>query len=90
MNIHPGEVLLEKFLKPSRISQASLARSTGISRHRISALLRGKGHITANDAVRLSRFFGTSPEFWLHMMSHYELVEASLDPGLAEILPMAR
>ena len=90
MNIHPGEILLEEFLKPLRISQASLARSTGISRNRISALVRSKEHITANDALRLSRFFGTTPEFWLHMMCQYELVEASHDPGLAEILPMAR
>ncbi len=74
-NIHPGEVLLEEFLKPMKISAYKLAKDTFIPQTRISAILKGKRRITADTALRLSKYFGNSPRFWLGLQADYDLEE---------------
>ncbi|ASV10510.1 MULTISPECIES: HigA family addiction module antitoxin [Leptospira] len=73
MNIHPGEILLEDFLKPMEITAYKLAQSTHIDQKRISEIIHGRRSITADTALRFSRFFGNSPEFWLSIQAHYDL-----------------
>lgn len=71
--IHPGEILLEDFLKPMGISQYRLAKDTNVPARRINEIVQGKRSITADTALRLARFFGTSPELWINLQTHYEL-----------------
>ena len=71
--VHPGEVLLEEFLIPMGISQYRLAKSTGVPPRRINEIVHGKRAVTADTALRLSRFFGTSEPFWLNLQVHYDL-----------------
>ena len=71
--IHPGEVLSEEFLKPHRISQNQLGRDLGVPPRRINEIVLGKRSITADTALRLSRYFGNSPEFWLGLQMDYDL-----------------
>src|SRR6266542_3951885 len=74
-NIHPGEVLREEFLIPMGISQYRLAKEIGVPEPRISAICNAKRAITADTAVRLSRFFGTSASFWLGLQADYDTEE---------------
>lgn len=74
-NIHPGEVLREEFLIPMGISQYRLAKEIAVPEPRISAICTGKRAITADTAVRLSRFFGTSAGFWLGLQADYDTEE---------------
>jgi len=69
----PGEVLKEEFLDPMGISPYALAKGIFVDPPRIAAIIKGKRKITADTAVRFSRFFGNSPEFWLNMQSRYDL-----------------
>jgi len=71
--IHPGEVLWEEFLKPMGISQNKLALNIGVPPRRINEIVLGKRGITADTALRLAKFFGTSAEFWLGLQSQYDL-----------------
>jgi addiction module HigA family antidote len=71
--IHPGEILLEEFLKPMDISQYQLAKDINVDPRRINAIVHGKRAITADTALRLSRYFGTSERFWLNLQAHYDL-----------------
>jgi addiction module HigA family antidote len=71
--IHPGEVLCEEFLKPMGISQNRLAINIGVPPRRINEIVLGKRGITADTALRLAKFFGTSAEFWLGLQSQYDL-----------------
>ena len=71
--IHPGEVLLEEFLKPMGLSQNQLALSIGVSPRRINEIVLGKRRITANTALRLARYFGMSPQFWLGLQMDHDL-----------------
>jgi len=71
--IHPGEVLWEEFLKPMGISQNRLALNIGVPPRRINEIVLGKRRITADTALRLVKFFGTSAEFWLGLQSQYDL-----------------
>lgn len=75
---HPGEVLLEEYIKPLRLVQATLAKELGISTNRLNELIRGKRGVTADTALRLARRFDTSPEFWMNLQTTYELTEAHL------------
>ena len=86
-NIHPGEVLREEFLIPMGISQYRLAKEIAVPEPRISAICNGKRAITADTAVRLARFFGTSAGFWLGLQSDYdtEEIENSESESLATI-----
>ncbi len=74
-NITPGEILLEEFLKPFSISAYRLAKETRIPATRISEILRGKRKISVDTALRLSRFFGNSADFWLGVQNEYDLRE---------------
>jgi len=78
MATHPGEVLLEEYIKPLGLTQAGLAADLEISANRLNELVRGKRGITADTALRLARRFDTSPEFWMNLQSHYELTEARM------------
>jgi antitoxin HigA-1 len=77
-NIHPGEVLLEEFLDPMGISQNALARATGVPPRRINEIVLGKRALTADTALRLAAFFGTSEGFWLGLQADYDVEEARL------------
>ncbi|MBR9860218.1 HigA family addiction module antidote protein [bacterium] len=74
-NIHPGEVLLEEFLKPLGISAYRLAKETFIPQTRISEIIKGRRRVTADTALRFSRFFGNSPRFWLGLQDDFDLEE---------------
>ena len=71
--IHPGEILLEEFLKPMNISQYRLSKKTGMPPRRINEIVHGKRAITANTALRLARFFGTTDRFWMNLQIRYDL-----------------
>jgi addiction module HigA family antidote len=71
--VHPGEVLMEEFLKPLGLSQNRLALDIGVHPRRINEIVLKKRAITANTALRLARYFGTTPEFWLGLQAQYDL-----------------
>ncbi|MCF8371623.1 MAG: HigA family addiction module antidote protein [Bacteroidales bacterium] len=74
-NIHPGEILMEEFLKPMNISAYKLSKDIGIPQTRTSAILKGNRGVTADTALRLSIYFGTSAKFWLGLQDDYDLEE---------------
>jgi len=71
--VHPGEVLLEEFLKPMELSQNRLALEMGVPPRRVNEIVLGKRGITADTALRLARYFGVSPQFWLGLQMDYDL-----------------
>ena len=71
--VHPGEILQEEFLSPMGISQYRLAKSISVPARRINEVVHGKRSITADTALRLSRFFGTSERFWMNLQTRYDL-----------------
>jgi antitoxin HigA-1 len=71
--VHPGEVLLEEFLKPMGISQNHLAIKIGVPSRRINEIVLGKRRVTADTALRLAQFFGTTAKFWLGLQTDYDL-----------------
>ncbi len=75
-NIHPGEVLQEEFLIPMEISQNRIAREIGVPPRRINEIVHGKRAVTADTALRLARYFGTSEGFWMGLQAEYDLEEA--------------
>jgi addiction module HigA family antidote len=79
--IHPGEILLEEFLKPMDVSQYRVAKDISVDPRRINEIVHGKRSISADTALRLGRFFGTSARFWLNLQSHYDLEREELDLG---------
>ena len=80
--VHPGEILLEEFLKPMEISQYRLAKEISVSPRRVNEIVHGNRAVTADTALRLSRYFGTSERFWLNLQAQYDLdVERDLLGG---------
>lgn len=71
--IHPGEILLEEFLEPMSISQYRLAKDIGVPPRRINEIVQGKRAVSADTALRLSRYFGLSERFWLNLQTRYDL-----------------
>jgi antitoxin HigA-1 len=71
--IHPGEILKEEFLDPLGLSQYRLAKDTSVPPRRINEIVRGMRAISADTALRLGRYFGTSEQFWLNLQTHYDL-----------------
>lgn len=71
--IHPGEILLDEFLEPMGISQYRLAKNISVSPRRINEIVHGKRAITADTALRLGRFFGMTPQFWLNLQNRFDL-----------------
>jgi len=74
-NIHPGEVLLEEFLTPFEITAYKLAKDIGIPQTRVSEILKGNRRVTADTALRLSKYFGNSAKFWLGLQDDFDLEE---------------
>ncbi len=89
-NIHPGEILKEEFLIPMGISAYRLSKETFIPQTRISEIIKGNRKITADTALRFSKFFGNSPKFWLGLQNDYDLEEeqALKAKELSEIKPV--
>ena len=85
-NVHPGEVLLEEFLVPMGLSQSRLAREIGVPPRRINEIVLGKRSVTADTAVRLAAYFGTSERFWLGLQMDYDLEEAR--HAIRHLLPL--
>ena len=71
--VHPGEILFEEYLKPLGISQNKLGRDLNVPAQRINDIVRGQRAITVDTALRLARYFHTSPQFWLNLQAHYDL-----------------
>lgn len=88
--IHPGEVLMEDFIEGFGITQNKLAVSIGVPPRRINEIVHGKRAITADTALRLGRYFGVDPQFWLNLQSHYELelAEDRVAAQIAAITPL--
>lgn len=84
----PGEILLEEFLEPFGLSQYELAKRIGVDQARISRIVRGKQSITANTALRLGVFFGTTPQFWLRLQEGYDLALARAETPISTIQPL--
>ena len=89
--IHPGEVLLAEYLEPLGVTQHRLALAIGVPPRRINEIVHGKRRISADTALRLARYFGTTERFWLNLQGRHDLeVERGrLTPTLAEIQPLA-
>ncbi|MFJ4044711.1 HigA family addiction module antitoxin [Microbacterium sp. NPDC089987] len=88
--IHPGEVLMEDFIEGFGITQNKLAVSIGVPPRRINEIVHGKRAITADTALRLGRYFGISPQFWLNLQTRYELelAEDRVSEQIAAITPL--
>jgi len=88
--IHPGEVLLEDFLTPLEVTQHRLAISIGVPPRRINEIVHGKRRITADTALRLARYFGTTDRFWLNLQTRYDLETEKdhLGTALDQIRPL--
>ena len=91
--VHPGEVLLEEFLKPLEISQYRLAKEMKVYPRKINEIVHGKRAITADTALRLARYFGTSAELWMNLQALYDLEktrDALEDQVTKEVTPLVR
>jgi addiction module HigA family antidote len=80
-NVHPGEVLREEFLEPLGITPYRLCHDTGLPQSRLSELINGKRGLSADTALRLARYLGTTPDFWLNLQMAYDLEEARRTSG---------
>lgn len=89
-DIHPGEILNEEFLGPLGVSQYRLAQEIGVPPRRINEIVHGKRAISADTALRLARYFGTTAEFWINLQAQYDLrlAEKSLRQVIAKIAPL--
>jgi antitoxin HigA-1 len=90
--VHPGEVLREDFLVPMKLAPYGLAKALGVPRTRIERLAREETPVTADTALRLARYFGTTPGFWMGMQAQYDIEQAAdaLAPELKRIAPAKR
>ncbi len=89
--VHPGEVLLHDFMEPLGLTQNALAKAIGVTPMRVSEIVRGQRRVTADTALRLSRYFGTRPAWWLDLQNHCDLATAAdeLEAKIARIKPCA-
>jgi len=85
---HPGEVLTELYLEPIGMSAIALARRLNVPRTRIERLVKGETSVTVDTAMRLSRFFGNTPEFWMNLQRAYDLAQARETVDLSDITPL--
>jgi antitoxin HigA-1 len=90
-NIHPGEILQEEFLIPMGISAYKLSKSIGVQQTRISLIIKGERGITADTAMRLSKYFGTTPEFWMNLQREHDLrkVKTEIKEIIDNIVPIS-
>jgi antitoxin HigA-1 len=77
-NIHPGEVLNEEFLKPLKLTAYKLSKDLNIPQTRISEIVKGRRRVTADTALRLSKYFGTTPKFWLGLQNDFDIEEGQI------------
>ena len=89
--VHPGEILLEDFIKPPGITQYRLAKEIGVPQRRIGEIVSGKRGITADTALRFARYFGTDAQSWLNLQTHYDLIvsESRISESLENIHKIA-
>ncbi len=85
--VHPGEVLLTEFLEPLSLSAYALATACHVPRTRIERLARGETRVTADTALRLARYFGTTPQFWMNLQAGHDLAVANQSADLVTIEP---
>ena len=85
---HPGEVLAELYLEPLGMSAIDLARRLHVPRTRVERLVRGEIALTVDTAIRLSRFFGNTPEFWMNLQRSYDLARARDSVDISDIIPL--
>jgi antitoxin HigA-1 len=86
---HPGEYLLEEYLKPLHLSARQLAEALDIPHNRVSDIVRGRRGVTADTALRLGRYFGTTAQFWINLQTAYDLANAQQSIDLSRIVPRA-
>ena len=79
--IHPGEILLDEFLNEFGVTSYALAKAIGVPTNRVTGIVNGDRSITADTALRIGRFFGNSPEFWMNLQMHYDLEVAERRVG---------
>jgi addiction module HigA family antidote len=92
LSVTPGEILQEEFMRPLGLSARRLAEAIGVPVNRVTQIIRGQRAITASTALRLARYFDTSPELWLNLQTHFELRRAAMVEGEAirrEVQPRA-
>jgi addiction module HigA family antidote len=89
-SIHPGDILKTEFMEPLRLSSYRLAKQLHVSAPRVNDLVRGKRSITADTAMRLSRYFGTTPQLWLGLQMDHDIWVAAKDKSLAKVKPSAQ
>jgi addiction module HigA family antidote len=90
--IHPGEILLEEFIRPMGLTLASVSRATGIPASRLTEITKGRRSLTAETALRLARYFGTSAAFWIGLQAEHDLEVAERAVGTKigrEVVPLA-
>lgn len=88
--IHPGEMLDEEFLKPLDLSARTLAAAIGVPANRISEIVRGRRDVSADTAIRLARYFGLSPQFWINLQTLHDLSKAQAENDYSAIRPRKR
>lgn len=91
--IHPGEILLEEYLRPLDMSASALARELGVPPNRVTEIVNGDRNVTAETALRLARCLNTTPEFWINLQAAYDLRTAEAEHSkvvLAQVKPLAR
>ncbi len=88
--IHPGEILMEEFIKPNDLSQIQLSEAINVPAARINTIIKGNRSITADTALRLGIYFGTGPEFWLNLQNKYDMgiVQKEKSKDLQKIVPL--
>ncbi|MDO9299570.1 HigA family addiction module antitoxin [Bradyrhizobium sp.] len=87
LRTHPGEVLREKFLVPLGLSARALAKELDVSANRLTEIMRGARDVTADTAIRLGRYFGTDPRFWLNLQAAHDLSKAEKTQSYKKIVP---
>lgn len=88
-NVHPGEILLEDFIEPMGLTKNALATALGVPATRVGEIVRGSRAISADTDIRLSRYFGTSEGYWLHLQAAFDLEEARRANAYDSIAPRA-
>jgi addiction module HigA family antidote len=89
LRTHPGEVLAEEYMKPLGLSANALGQAIGVPGNRISDIVRGRRDVSADTAIRLGRFFGVDPHFWLNLQAAYDLSRAESEHDYSGVRPRA-
>lgn len=87
-SVHPGEILLFEFLEPHGLSAGKLAKQLGLPRTRIERLVKGQTGMTPDTALRLAKFFGTSPMFWVNLQTQFDMAKAQKETDVSAITPL--